>query len=200
MDFITKLPESGGCDTIMVVVDRLTKYAYMIATTENINANQMANLLLRYVFANHGTPSKITSDRDKLFTSKMWQSFADQMGIEHRLSTAYHPQTNGQTERVNQTLKQYLRHHVNYEQNDWKGLLPLAQFAYNNAMHATTKETPFFANYGLNPTLVGEPIGNQPLAESSRLLVSGVRQLHLQLSRDIEFLNLRMKRYYNQGH
>ena len=67
-------------------------------------------------------------------------------------------------------------------------------------MHATTKETPFFANYGLNPTLVGEPIGNQPLAESSRLLVSGVRQLHLQLSRDIKFLNLRIKRYYNQGH
>jgi transposase InsO family protein len=108
MDFITKLPESEGHDMIMVVVDRLTKYAYMIPTTERISANQMANLLLRYVFANHGTPSKITSDRDKLFTSNMWQSFADLMGIEHRLSTAYHPQTNGQTERVNQTLEQYL--------------------------------------------------------------------------------------------
>ena len=89
----------------MVVVDRLTKYAHIIPTTETIDARQMANLLLKYVFANHRTPSKITSDRDKLFTSNMWQSLADQLGIEYRLSTAYHPQTNGQTERVNQTLE-----------------------------------------------------------------------------------------------
>jgi IS30 family transposase len=114
MDFITKLPISEGNDMIIVVVDRLTKYAYMIPTTETIDARQIANLLLRYVFTNHGTPSKITSDRDKLFTSNMWQSLADQLGIEHRLSTAYYPQTNGQTERVNQTLEQYLRHYVNF--------------------------------------------------------------------------------------
>jgi transposase InsO family protein len=199
MDFITKLPISEGNDMIMVVVDRLTKYAYMIPTTETIDARKMANLLLRHVFANHGTPDKITSDRDKLFTSKMWQSLADQLGIEHRLSTAYHPQTNGQTERVNQTLEQYLRHYVNFQQDDWTGLLPMAQFAYNNAMHSTTKETPFFANYGLNPTIIGEPIGKQPLAESSRLLATGLKQLHLQLSRDIEFLNMRMKFYYDQS-
>jgi hypothetical protein len=199
MDFITKLPISEGNDMIMVVVDRLTKYAYMIPTTETIDARQMANLLLRYVFTNHGTPTKITSDRDKLFTSNMWQSLADQLGIEHRLSTAYHPQTNGQTERVNQTLEQYLRHYVNFQQDDWAGLLPMAQFAYNNAMHATTKETPFFANYGFNPTIIGEPIGRQPLAESSRLLATGLKQLHLQLSRDIEFLNMRMKFYYDQS-
>jgi transposase InsO family protein len=199
MDFITKLPISEGNDMIMVVVDRLTKYAYMIPTTETIDARQMANLLLRYVFTNHGTPSKITSDRDKLFTSNMWQSLADQLGIEHRLSTAYHPQTNGQTERVNQTLEQYLRHYVNFQQDDWTGLLPMAQFAYNNAMHAATRETPFFANYGFNPTIIGEPIGKQPLAESSRLLATGLKQLHLQLSRDIEFLNMRMKFYYDQS-
>jgi hypothetical protein len=71
MDFITKLPISEGNDIIIVVVDRLTKYAYMILTTETIDARQMANLSLRYIFANHGTPSKITSDRDKLFTSNI---------------------------------------------------------------------------------------------------------------------------------
>ena len=75
----------------------------------------------------------------------------------------------------------------------------MAQFAYNNAMHATTKETPFFANYGLNPTIIGETIGKQPVAESSRLLVTALKQLHLQLSRDIEFLNMRMKFYYDQS-
>lgn len=85
----------------MVIVDRLTKYAYMIPTTETIDAGQIANIMLRYIVANHGMPSKITLDRDKLFTSNIWQLFADQIGIELRLSTAYYPQTNGQTERVN---------------------------------------------------------------------------------------------------
>lgn len=200
MDFITKLPESEGHDMIMVIVDKLTKYAYMIPTTEKIDAKQMASILVRNIFANHGTPRKITSDRDKLFTSNMWRSFADQIGIEHRLSTAYHPQTNGQTERTNQTLEQYLRHYVNYQQNNWSELLPVAQFAYNNAMHATTKESPFFANYGYNPTITGEPIGDHTVAESSRILVTEIKQLHLQMSRDIEFVNLRMKNYYDKNH
>lgn len=200
MDFITKLPESDECDMIMVIVDRLTKYAYMIPTTETINAERMANILLRHVFANHGAPSKITSDRDKLFTSNMWQSFADQIGIHHGLSTAYHPQTNGQTERVNQTIEQYLRHHVNYQQDNWAGLLPVAQFAYNNAMHATTKETPFFANYGYHPKLIGEARNERTTAESARLLATGIKQLHMQMARDIEFLNLRMKMHYDQRH
>jgi transposase InsO family protein len=200
MDFITKLPVSEGHDMIMVIVDRLTKYAYMIPTTETIDAGQMANIVLRHVVANHGMPSRITSDRDKLFTSNMWQSFADQMGIELRLSTAYHPQTNGQTERVNQTLKQYLRHYVNYQQNDWAGLLPTAQLAYNNAAHSTTNETPFFANYGYHPVVYGEPIGKTAVAESARLKATGLKQLHLQLSRDIDFVNLRMKKYYDQQH
>lgn len=200
MDFITKLPVSDKHDMIMVVVDRLTKYAYMIPTTETINAEQMANILLRHVIANHGMPSKITSDRDKLFTSKMWQSFADLVGIELRLSTAYHPQTNGQTERVNQTVKQYLRCYVNYQQDNWAGLLSMAQLAYNNAVHSTTHETPFFANYGYNPVVYGDTIGKTAVAESSRILATRLRQLHLQLSRDIDFVNLRMKRYYDQQH
>ncbi|KAG0158309.1 hypothetical protein PDIDSM_5822 [Penicillium digitatum] len=201
MDFITKLPVSEGQhDMIMVIVDRLTKYAYMIPTTETIDANQMANIVLRHVVANHGLPSKITSDRDKLFTSNMWQSFADQMGIELRLSTAYHPQTNGQTERVNQTLKQYLRHYVNYQQDNWAGLLPTAQLAYNNAVHSTTNETPFFANNGYHPVTFGEPIGKAAMAESARLKATELRKLHAQLSRDIDFVNLRMKEYYDKHH
>jgi hypothetical protein len=77
MDFITKLPISEGHDMIMVIVDRLTKYAYMIPTTETIDAGQMANIVLRHMVANHGMPSRIILDRDKLFTSNMWQSFAD---------------------------------------------------------------------------------------------------------------------------
>ena len=75
------------------------------------------------------------------------------LSVDHRLSTAFHPQTDGQTERQNQTMEQYLRAYTNYEQNDWVQLLPLAQFAYNNALHASTRFTPFYANYGYNHTL-----------------------------------------------
>jgi hypothetical protein len=122
------------------------------------------------------------------------------MGIDHRLSTAYHPQTNGQTERTNQTVEQYLRHYINYEQNDWAHFLPMAQFAYNNAMHATTKETPFFTNYGYNPTLIGEPFNKQQIANQADNTVETIRQLHAQLSKDIDFMNIRTARYYNENH
>ena len=89
---------------------------------------------------------------------------------------------------------------MNYQQDNWSELLPIAQFSYNNAMHATTKESPFFANYGYNPTIVGEPIGNHTVAESSRILATGIKKLHLQMTRDIEFANLRMKSHYDKGH
>ena len=79
------------------------------------------------------------------------------MVINHCLTMAYHPQANGQTERTNQTIEHYLQHYVNYQQDDWKTYLPIAQFAYNNALHTSTGETPFFANFGYNPHLTGEP-------------------------------------------
>ena len=206
MDFITKLPVSidpttrQECDMILVIVDRLTKYMKIIPTTETITAEQLAAIIIRNIVAEHGRPAKITSDRDKLFTSKMWGSFTDQLGIELKLSTAYHPQTNGQTERMNQTIEQYLRNYVNYRQDNWVELLPTAQFAYNNAMHATTQESPFYANYGYHPVLMGNPIGEHATAESARILASGMKQLHLQLARDIDFFNLRMKTYYDDSH
>ncbi|KAG0158308.1 hypothetical protein PDIDSM_5821 [Penicillium digitatum] len=191
MDFITKLPVSEGQhDMIMVIVDRLTKYAYMIPTTETIDANQMANIVLRHVVANHGLPSKITSDRDKLFTSNMWQSFADQMG----LSLDSLPPT------IHKPMDKRKEHYVNYQQDNWAGLLPTAQLAYNNAVHSTTNETPFFANNGYHPVTFGEPIGKAAMAESARLKATELRKLHAQLSRDIDFVNLRMKEYYDKHH
>ena len=87
---------------------------------------------------------------------------------------------------------------MNYQQDDWAELLPLAQFAYNNTIHATTKEIPFFANYGYNPTALGDTIGKHTEAESARVLASEFKQLHLQLARDIEFFNHRIKYHYNK--
>jgi transposase InsO family protein len=200
IDFVGPLPKSKGYDYLMTVTDRLTKFIHLVPTTTNMTASQLAGLLMGHVIVSHGMPRYITSDRDKLFTSKFWKSLTDLMGIEQRLTTAYHPQANGQTERTNQTVEQYLRHYVNYQQDDWVVYLPMAQFAYNNAVHSTTGETPFFANYGYNPTLLGEPRNKEPTAEQAKEMVDTVHYMRTQLARDIEFMNFRMAIYYDKRH
>lgn len=160
----------------------------------------MAHLFLKYVVTNHGMPERITSDRDKLFTSNFWTSLTNLMGIDHRLTTAYHPQGNGQTERTNQMVEQYLRHYTSYEQDDWDELLPLAQFAFNNATHSTIKETPFYANYGYHPKMFGEPRKHESTSEAAITTVENLKKLHKHLKNDIDFANLRAATYYNQRH
>lgn len=98
----------------MVIVDRITKYAYFIPCTEKTTAEKTARLVLREVVAHHGLPEEFITDRDKLFTSKFWTSLIEQLGVHRKLSSAYHPQTDGQTERVNQILEQYLRCYIDY--------------------------------------------------------------------------------------
>jgi transposase InsO family protein len=200
IDFIVKLPISSGFDSITVITDRLTKYIHLIPSKETMDAPELAHLFLTHIIANHGVPKYIISDRDKLFTSKFWKSLSDLMGIDHRLSTAYHPQTNGQTERTNQTIEQYLRHYVNYRQDNWAEFLPLAQFAFNNAIHLTIKETPFFANYGYHPTLMAQPFHKEQVANEADSMIKSIQNLHSQLSYDIDFLNIYMAKYYDRKH
>jgi hypothetical protein len=119
MDFIVKLPESKelgtnqSYDFIFVATDRLTKYGYFIPCREDMSAEDLAYLFNRHVVSQYGVPKRIISDRDKLFR-RFWMSLMNQLGIYHKLSTAYHPEIDGATERLNQTLEQYLRHFVNY--------------------------------------------------------------------------------------
>ena len=121
LDFIVKLPPSKEpmtgfvSDSIMVITDRLTKYRHFVLYTEASNAIDLAYTFLKVIIAAYGLPNEIISDRDKLFTSKFWQSLMAQLGTNHKLSTAFHPQTDGQTERLNQTLEQYLRSYVNHQ-------------------------------------------------------------------------------------
>jgi hypothetical protein len=191
---------SKGYDYLMVVTDRLTKYIHLIPAITKMMAPQLVPLFIGHVVMNHRMPKYITSDRDKLFTSKFWASLTDLIGIEWRLTTAYHPQANGQTERTNQMIKQYLRHYVNYQQNDWVAYLPMAQFAYNNAVHSTTGETPFFANYGYNPILIREPRNKEAVSEEAEEVINMIDYIWTQLSRDIKFINLCMAIYYNKKH
>ena len=157
MDFIEKLPTSSDFTAILVIVDRLSKQAVFIPMTDECNARELACLFLINVFSKHGIPTHITSDRGTEFTSHFFRSLGTLLDMKLHFMSGYHPEGDGQTERINQTLEQYLRIYCNYQQDNWSELLPLAEFAYNNAPNATIGVSPFFANKGYNPNLSVHP-------------------------------------------
>ena len=148
MDFKTSLPPSDGFTAIIVVVDRLTKEAKFIKTHDNATAQQTAKLFFDNVICSEGLPLSIVSDRDPKFTSEFWQHLFKSLGTKLRLSTADHPQTDGQSERTIRTLKERLTTMVNHGQTDWASLLPAAQFQYNTAVHSSIGMSPFEAVRG----------------------------------------------------
>ena len=157
MDFIEKLPSSSGFDTILVIVDRLTKQFIFIPTVDTINAQLLAKLFVLHVFSKQGVPSHITSDRGTEFVSSFFRTLGKALDMKLHFTSKYHPEGNGQTERTNQTLEQYLQVYCNYQQDNWSKLLPLAEFTYNNAPNATTGVTLFFANKGYHPNISVHP-------------------------------------------
>jgi len=140
-DFITQLPESQGKTQIMVVVDRFPKMAHFIGLHENATANDVAHTFLREVWKLQGLLTEIISDMDVKFSGEFWESLCKMIGVKRRMSAAYHPQTEGQMERTNQVLEGYLRTFVNYDQNEWYQLLPLAEHAYNKSATNAHKMT-----------------------------------------------------------
>jgi len=153
MDFITGLPWSDGFDAILIVIDRLSKMRHFIACKTTCSAQDLAQLYLSHVFRLHGLPGTVISDRGPQFVSAFWTKLCERLKIDKRLSTAFHPQTDGQTERINSVLEQYLRCYVDYLQDDWHEWLPIAEFASNNHASETTGVSPFFANYGYDPAI-----------------------------------------------
>jgi hypothetical protein len=151
MDYIVSLPESAGCDAILVVVDRLSKMSHFIPCDGVGDTTTTAKRFVDSVFRLHGLPTSIVSDRGTNFVSELSTEICRLMDIKLDSSTAFHPETDGQTERVNQVVEQYIRAFCNYEQNNWVALLAFAEFAYNNTVSSTTGLTPFFANYGFHP-------------------------------------------------
>jgi len=152
-DFITKLPIVQGYDSILVVVDRLTKMVYFIPTTEKTSAEGLARLFRDNVWKLHGLPESIVSDRGPQFAAGIMQKLNRMLGIKSKLSMAFHSQTNRQMERVNQELEQYLRMFIDHRQKQWPDWLGTAEFAYNNKMHSSTKVSPFKANYRQDPRM-----------------------------------------------
>eukprot|EP00253_Pinus_taeda_P017346 PITA_17346 len=149
MDFITGLPQTRkNHDSIMVVVDKLSKAAHFIPVHSTYKAVQIAHLFMQNVFRLHGLPKVIISDRDVKFTSTFWRTLFAELGTQLNFSIAYHPQTDGQTERVNQVLEDMLRTYVMTKPTQWEEYLHLVEFAYNNGYHTSTQLSPFEVLYG----------------------------------------------------
>jgi hypothetical protein len=153
VDFVTGLPPVGPLqfDTITVFVDRLSKMVHYVPCVEKLPAADFAQLFMHNVFRLHGLPLHIVSDRDPRFTSVFWKEVTEALGMQRGFSTAFHPQTDGQTERMNRTMEEMLRHFITPMKGDWVAALPMLEFAYNNSYNATVKSTPFRLNSGLNP-------------------------------------------------
>ena len=152
MDFIVKLPPSSGYDSILTVTDHnCTKASIFIPCNESINAPGLARLYATHVFPHYGIPRKIISDRGPQLISKFTKELCTLLEVGRNISTAYHPQTDGQSERTNQSLEQYLRLYCGTRQNTWAKWLPLAQYVRNSWPHTTTKKTPFDLLIGCTP-------------------------------------------------
>jgi hypothetical protein len=203
MDLITALPRSrAGNDAIVVFVDKLTKMVHYVATTTNVTAPRLATIFLREVVRLHGVPESILSDRDPRFTAHFWRAFWTQLGTTLTMSTAYHPQTDGQTERANRTLEEVLRSRINFQQTDWDEHLTAAELAVNNAVQSSTGFSPFYLNFGqnvqlpLDQAIVGlRPSTNPEAAERIRRLKSDLDRARA----NIEAAQKRQSKYADQN-
>ena len=157
VDFVIELPLSSGHDAVMTVVDSVSKRAHFILTHTMVTVKGAARLFLHQVWKLHGLPTCIVSDRGPQFVARFTRELYRLLGIKLASSTAWHPQTDGQTECVNQELDQYLRLFVNERQDDWYDLLPLAEFQHNNHVHSATQHPPFLLDTGRLPRMGFEP-------------------------------------------
>ena len=148
VDFITKLLLVAEKDAILVVCNRLSKMTHFVATIKGMLAEGLVRLFRDNVWKLHGLPESVVSNRGLQFAAELTKELNQMLGVETKLSTVFHPQTDGQTKRMNQELEQYLRFFIDYKQKDQPEWLASAEFAVNNKTHSATKVSPFMANYG----------------------------------------------------
>ncbi|KAL5510935.1 hypothetical protein ACEPAG_4692 [Sanghuangporus baumii] len=194
-DLITDLPVSNeGYSAILVIVDKLTKMGKFIPCQGIPNAKQLARLFRQHVFKYYGAPKRVISNRGSNFTAQFLKEFCRLIDVDWKTSTAYHPQTDGQTERLNQELEQYLRCYVSYRQTDWAEYIDIAEFAYNNRKHSTTHQSPFYTLYGWHPHLDVAETGDSNVPEAIDHLEE-LRQVQQEAYNSIRQVNEAMKLY-----
>jgi transposase InsO family protein len=200
VDFIVEQPESHGYDTIMNVIDSITKCAHFIAMHTTITAKGTACLYLREVWKHHETPQVVLWDRGSQFTARFTCELYKLLGIELATSMAYHPQTDGQTECVNQELEGYLHIFTSRRQDDWDDLLPLGEFSHNNNVHSSTQQTPFMVDTRRHPCMGFEP--QQPHStlelanEFMERIAQGLKEVKVVLTKAKDKYTM----YYNHWH
>jgi transposase InsO family protein len=204
-DFITGLPLSTTwwgkqCDCVLVVVDRLSKYALYIPTVTTLTAGGLADLLFTQVFTRFGLPEGIVSDRGSLFTSHFWATLCHRLVVSRKLSTAFHPQTDGQTERQNQSLEHYLRTYGCFEQDDWAEKLVLAEWVYNTSVHSAHGKTPAEVLFGYMPRGPFDQPTKAPKydTQSARERVAWIQQSHKDITQLLEHSNQAYAKWYNK--
>jgi hypothetical protein len=178
-----------GYAKILVIVDQLTKMAIYLPCWKDIDSPELAWLFFEHVICKHGIPDNIVTDRGTQFTSRFSIRVCSHLCTDHWLSTVFHPQTDGQTERLNQMKQQYLRAFCNYEHDNWVELLPLAEFAYNNTIHVSTRMTPFWANYHNHPVMQFKA-PKQPSSLNSEIqadtFAAGLEETHKTLRKNLQ--------------
>src|SRR5258705_10369080 len=155
---IGELPDSKGYNATLMVVDRLSKWIHTIPTVTSLDSAGVAWLFLEHIWCHHRLPEEVISDCRSAFVSNFSHKLAALLGVKLTPSTSYHPQTDGQTEHVNQEIEAYLQVFVSHRQDDWANWLPLTEFSYNNKVHTATHQTPFEPDTGQHPCLGVEPM------------------------------------------
>jgi hypothetical protein len=201
LDFIGPLPLSGGYDYCLTVTDKLTKMVHLIPTYSNADAVETAHLVFNHVVRYHGLPSRIISDRDPKFTSRFWGALWSECNTTLNLSTAFHPQTDGQSERTNKTVGQMLRAYADATQQSWSDDLPYLEIAINNSVNGSTGYSPFYLMYGQNiilpNNLLDGSVGSEGTIDNAAVdeMVSYMRAT-LALAREkLEYAALQQKKF-----
>lgn len=199
MDFIEGLPQSGRYNCILVVVDKFSKYSHFSPLAHPFSASQVASTYIDQVYRLHGLPDSIISDRDPVFTSRFWQELFRRSNTTLRMSTPYHPATDGQTERVNQYLETFLRCFVHSCPKKWSSWLALAEYWFNTSWHSAHGKSPFFVLYGHDPRHWGiEAASASPVTDLNTWLSERVEMTAL-IRQHLLRAQMRMKHQADKG-
>ena len=205
IDFVTELPIStdwkgDSYDSIPVIIDRLTKMVHYEPIKVTIDAPELAEAILDVVIRHHGLPNLIVSNKGLFFTLKFWPSLCYFFGIKRKLSTAFHPQTNGQTKQQNSAMEEYLQAFVNFEQNDWARLLLIAKFAYNNTKNASTGHIPFELNCSYHSWMsYKDEVDFHPKSKLANKLSAELRELMIVCQENLHHAQEFQKRAHDKG-
>ncbi len=199
VDMVMGLPKSNGHDAILIIVDRFSKEIIPVACSTELSSEGWVKILHDEVYTKHGMPQVVISDRGTMFVSKFIKDLYDLLQIKGNTSMAYHPQTDGQTERVNQEIEKYLCMFINHLQTDWAEWLSLAAFAHNNRIHSSMGKSPFEVNYGYNPAVLPGTKSTAPFCTSaSGTFVSKMQEVHAAAKKLLKKAVSHMKTQYDK--